>query len=828
MATTTENIGLTLTPGSEWATKKYGTFITEMAGQTGTSNLELIDKAVGEDRRAISDLESAVDAIEADIEEINTAIDGVSPEFIIEQNNRTRLKFWLGTTDEYNALSSHAADVWYIITDDNNQEEIDAAMAQIESLLTAHTEDTNNPHKVTLAQLGVTATAAELNVMDGVTATASEINKLDGLTATTTELNYVDGVTSNIQTQLNGKAASSHTHAAGDVTGGTLGITRGGTGATTASAALINLGITATAAELNKLDGVTATTAELNYVDGVTSSIQTQLDAKAASSHTHTAGDVTSGTLGVARGGTGVTSNPLMMTNLASTNAASVFASNPRPGVTGTLPIANGGTGATTAAAALTALGGSGVMLNGTDKVGSVASFYAPTSAGTGGYILSSTGSGEPIWANPDTQHIHQNQSINPAAIELFGSNTHGGYIDFHYGGDMSVDYTSRIIEGATGELHVKIRGDDNDYDVLHTGNMSAASGLVNPNILHNGVFTDPINSRGLTEYTGAGYHIDRWRGGNSSDITYVESGGLRITNNRTGTGLSYFRQYLDSALPAGTYTLSALVTEISGSVIIYMSNSAGAAIPQTLALKVGMNSITATIAENTVVRVQGTTGTGSSITFAGIKLERGKRQTLAEQDASGNWVIIKQPNERSTDIMRCISSVADATDISSHDSYWRHTKVLDTEHTISAAEEASFSLAATPDCCRGYRFRITNTVSGGCSTTYKNAVGSIYLYGGDARYWLHDINTTSSGDIFIDAEIMFVYDADGNPTGFTYKGGGCNESDPDLSYMDVWYNIHNETADIIAINQLLVEFTKSSTYLSYPFTYRVEVWRVD
>jgi hypothetical protein len=38
--------------------------------------------------------------------------------------------------------------------------------------------------------------------------------------------------------------------------------------------------VTATAAELNLLDGVTATTAELNFVDGVTSAIQTQLDAK--------------------------------------------------------------------------------------------------------------------------------------------------------------------------------------------------------------------------------------------------------------------------------------------------------------------------------------------------------------------------------------------------------------------------------------------------------------------------------------------------------------------------------------------------------------------
>jgi hypothetical protein len=42
-----------------------------------------------------------------------------------------------------------------------------------------------------------------------------------------------------------------------------------------------SFGITATAAELNKMDGVTATTTEINYIDGVTSAIQTQLDAKA-------------------------------------------------------------------------------------------------------------------------------------------------------------------------------------------------------------------------------------------------------------------------------------------------------------------------------------------------------------------------------------------------------------------------------------------------------------------------------------------------------------------------------------------------------------------
>lgn len=58
------------------------------------------------------------------------------------------------------------------------------------------------------------------------------------------------------------------------------------------------------------------------------------------------------GTLPVTNGGTGITSNPSLLINLASTTAASVFATSPRPGITGTLPIANGGTGNTTGLAA--------------------------------------------------------------------------------------------------------------------------------------------------------------------------------------------------------------------------------------------------------------------------------------------------------------------------------------------------------------------------------------------------------------------------------------------------------------------------------------------
>lgn len=57
-------------------------------------------------------------------------------------------------------------------------------------------------------------------------------------------------------------------------------ITNGGTGATTAAGVLTKLGITASAAELNRLDGVTTNPEEFNYVKGTTSNIQDQLNKR--------------------------------------------------------------------------------------------------------------------------------------------------------------------------------------------------------------------------------------------------------------------------------------------------------------------------------------------------------------------------------------------------------------------------------------------------------------------------------------------------------------------------------------------------------------------
>ena len=89
----------------------------------------------------------------------------------------------------------------------------------------------------------ITATPAELNILDGATLTTSELNILDGVTATTSEINILDGVT--------------------------------------ATASEINVldGLTSSTSELNILTGATVTTTELNYLSGAESNIQDQINS---------------------------------------------------------------------------------------------------------------------------------------------------------------------------------------------------------------------------------------------------------------------------------------------------------------------------------------------------------------------------------------------------------------------------------------------------------------------------------------------------------------------------------------------------------------------
>ena len=215
--------------------------------------------------------------------------------------------------------------------------------------------DTNTNTTYTLTKSDSTIT---LKGSDGSETSVTDANTTYslssfGVTATAAELNYMDGVTSNVQTQLNGKAASSHTHsnattsAAGflpKLGGGTTNFLRadgtwakppdtnttysnmtGATSSDAGKAGLVPAPAAGAATRYLRSDGtwqvppdtnttytlssfgITATATELNYMDGVTSNVQTQLNGKAASSHSHST--ATTSAAGFLRQLNGSTSN---------------------------------------------------------------------------------------------------------------------------------------------------------------------------------------------------------------------------------------------------------------------------------------------------------------------------------------------------------------------------------------------------------------------------------------------------------------------------------------------------------------------------------------
>lgn len=109
---------------------------------------------------------------------------------------------------------------------------VDNVTQAVQSNLTAHTGNTNNPHGVTAEQVGARPntwlpTAAEV----GAVPTSRTVNG-KALSADIS-LSAADV----------GAAASSHTHAASDITSGTLSVSRGGTGQTTLTPSVSTKGV---------------------------------------------------------------------------------------------------------------------------------------------------------------------------------------------------------------------------------------------------------------------------------------------------------------------------------------------------------------------------------------------------------------------------------------------------------------------------------------------------------------------------------------------------------------------------------------------------------
>ena len=142
--------------------------------------------------------------------------------------------------------------------------------------------------------------------LNGVTADAAEINILDGAILSTTELNYVDGVTSAIQTQLDAKAPTASPTFTGSVTlpSGTV------TSAMILDGAIVNADINASAAIVDtKL-------ATISTASKVSNSATTATDANTASAIVarDASGNFTAGTITAALSGNASTATALATT----------------------------------------------------------------------------------------------------------------------------------------------------------------------------------------------------------------------------------------------------------------------------------------------------------------------------------------------------------------------------------------------------------------------------------------------------------------------------------------------------------------------------------
>ena len=154
-----------------------------------------------------------------------------------------------------------------------------------------------------------------------------------------------------------------------------------------------------------------------------------------------------------------------------------------------------------------------------------------------------------------------------------------------------------------------------------------------NPNLLDNWYFGNPVNQRGQTSYTGAGYTIDRWKLFVSGSVAITDGGlqfssavnfGQVLEGSRVPNGIKATASVLtDEGLAAVTFSLSGeaqqLVSAIVGGTSLYFIGNWSNAGVHLIMLD------------------------GSELVKA-IKLELGSQQTLAHQE-NGAWVLNEIPD---------------------------------------------------------------------------------------------------------------------------------------------------------------------------------------
>ena len=226
----------------------------------------------------------------------------------------------------------------------------------------------------------------------------------------------------------------------------------------------------------------------------------------------------------------------------------------------------------------------------------------------------------------------------------------------------------AQIISGAStpAELREKleIRGDTIPVSAGDSTLISEAltkipttsGGGVNPNLLDNWYFGNPVNQRGETEYTAAGYTVDRWKLDVGGAVT-LEDGCICLKKSGTywGEYFSDFDQFIGMTL-TGSVLLSDGTLRTGSFVYNGSVNQAQTFFSSELGFYIQKLSNSQTQCEiNSLV---------DNVKIKAIKLELGDTQTLAHKE-NEKWVLNEIPDfgEQLRRCQRCALECVHPTD---------------------------------------------------------------------------------------------------------------------------------------------------------------------